>query len=152
DDLRPHYAQSFRCIGADCEDTCCHGLDVVIDKAGYQRLNSLQVFQKSINEHFVILQNPSESQYARLQLTQDFTCPLLSPNHLCGIQQEHGEYYLANICATYPRITQRIDGLRETALLLSCPEAARLVLLNPHLIAENMSSRAHRYSRFTQAI
>ena len=35
---------------------------------------------------------------------------------------------------SYPRTSRRIDGLIEKALYLSCPEAARLVLLNPNLM------------------
>jgi lysine-N-methylase len=46
-------------------------------------------------------------------------------------------------------VTQRIDGLRETALLLSCPEAARLVLLNPKLIpCDEATVNVPRYHRF----
>lgn len=146
--LRPQYAKKFRCIGTECEDTCCHGLDVVIDKDGYHRLQSIPSFQPRMQEHFVILDQASDSRYARIQLTPSYSCPFLSAERLCGIQQEHGEYYLAELCATYPRVSQRIDGLRETALLLSCPEAARLVLLDPHLLPdEEQSSELPRYHR-----
>lgn len=148
--LRPQYAKQFRCIGSDCEDTCCHGLDVVIDKTAYERFQSLPGFQPRVDEHFVVIaNNPTDSQYARIKLTPSFTCPFLSPDRICGIQQQHGEYYLADICASYPRVTQRIDGLSETALLLSCPEAARLVLLNPSLLPFEESALP-RYHRFTQ--
>ncbi len=148
DYLRPQYAKAFRCIGSDCEDTCCHGLDVVVDKAGYDRLRSLPDLQEEM-QHFVILPNASESLYARIQLTGSYTCPFLSAERLCSVQQKHGDYYLANICATYPRVSQRIDGLPETSLLLSCPEAARLVLLNPNLLPDVPADSA-RYQRFLQ--
>ena len=147
--LRPQYAKEFRCIGSDCEDTCCHGLDVVIDKVGYDRLRSLPEVQAQVQRHFVILQDGRESQYARIQLTASYTCPFLSAQRLCTLHREHGEYYLADICATYPRLTQSIDGLREVSLLLSCPEAARLVLLNPNLLPDEAADSA-RYERFIQ--
>jgi lysine-N-methylase len=101
-------------------------------------------------QHLVRIDDASEARYARIQLTPSYTCPFLSPNHLCGLQQEHGEFYLPEICATYPRLTQRIDGLRETTLLLSCPEAARLVLLNPNLQPSNDAATPNlpRYHRF----
>lgn len=149
--LRPHYAKAFRCIGSDCEDTCCHGLDVVVDQASYERLHSISGFASQAEQHLAVIDNPSESKYARIQLTTSFTCPFLSPERLCSIQKEHGEYYLADICANYPRVSQRIDGLRETALLLSCPEAARLVLLNPDLLPMEDSPPNLRYQRFTKA-
>jgi lysine-N-methylase len=148
--VRPHYAKEFRCIGSDCEDTCCHGLDVVIDKPAYEKLQSLPGFQPRLNEHFVVLANHStDSQYARIKLTPSCTCPFLSVDRMCGIQQEHGEYYLPDICASYPRVTQRIDGWSETALLLSCPEAARLVLLNPTLLPPD-EGNLPRYLRFSR--
>jgi lysine-N-methylase len=56
---------------------------------------------------------------------------------------------LADICASYPRLRQQIDGLPETSLLLSCPEAARLVLLNPNLLPDAPADSA-RYQRFLQ--
>jgi lysine-N-methylase len=149
--LRPHYATQFRCIGSDCEDTCCHGLDVVIDKTAYQRFQSHPAFQPRVDEHFVVITNPTDAQYARIKLTRSFTCPFFSVDRLCSIQQKQGEYYLADICASYPRVTQKIDGFSETALLLSCPEAARLVLLNPSLVSFEETTLP-RYHRFTQMV
>jgi len=122
----------------------------VIDRAAYEKYRSLPAFQARM-QHLVRIDDASESRYARIQLTPSYTCPFLSSNCLCGIQLEHGEFYLPGICATYPRLTQRIDGLRETTLLLSCPEAARLVLLNPKLIPsdDGASSNRSRYHRFS---
>src|ERR1017187_7090768 len=39
--LRAAYAQSFRCIGSDCEDTCCQGWGVPIDQAAYEKYQNL---------------------------------------------------------------------------------------------------------------
>jgi lysine-N-methylase len=150
--LRPQYAKAFRCIGSECEDTCCHGMDVVIDKATYQKYEALPRFQPLL-QHFVLIANhPTDSQHARIQLTPSYTCPFLSAERLCGIQKEHGSEYLADICTSYPRVTRRIDGLMEKALLLSCPEAARLVLLSPQLMEPDRSVTGDRspYYRFFQ--
>jgi lysine-N-methylase len=146
--LRPHYAKNFRCIGPECEDTCCQGWDVVIDKGAYHDLQSLPKFQPKAKDYLVVITNPTQSEYARIQLTPENTCPFLSSERLCSIQQQYGERYLPGICASYPRATRTIDGLKETALLLACPEAARLVLLNPDLVQPEESG-ASRYSRFT---
>ncbi len=150
DHLRPQYAKAFHCLGSDCEDTCCHGLDVVVDRATYEKYRSAPAFHARM-QHLLPVTGASESRYARIQLTASYTCPFLSSNRLCGIQQEHGELYLAEICANYPRLTQRIDGLRETTLLLSCPEAARLVLFNPKLIPTDDAATGNlpRYHRFS---
>ncbi len=61
-------------------------------------------------------------------------CPLLTAGSLCKIQTEHGEGLLPHTCATYPRIVYRVAERTETALSLSCPEAARMVLLTPRLL------------------
>jgi lysine-N-methylase len=126
-------------------------MDVVIDRTTYEKYRSAPAFAVRM-QHFLPLTDASESRYARIQLTPSYSCPFLSPNRLCGIQQERGDFYLSDICATYPRLTQRIDGLRETALLLSCPEAARLVLLNPKLIPVDDEATANlpRYHRFSR--
>lgn len=31
----PEYVKEFKCIGAECEDDCCHGWSVFIDKDSY---------------------------------------------------------------------------------------------------------------------
>ncbi|WXR62260.1 hypothetical protein WG909_03245 [Peptostreptococcaceae bacterium AGR-M142] len=36
DVLVPTYFKDFRCIGASCEDTCCKGWDVFVDKNAYK--------------------------------------------------------------------------------------------------------------------
>ena len=41
DHLRPHYAKNFHCIGTRCQDNCCRGWNVFIDKSTYQRYQSL---------------------------------------------------------------------------------------------------------------
>jgi lysine-N-methylase len=79
------------------------------------------------------------AQFARVQMSSNNVCPFLNVEKLCQIQAEHGEDFLSVTCATYPRIAHRIDGLEERALSLSCPEAARLVLLTPHLLAADMA-------------
>ena len=147
DHLRPQYAKHFRCIGTDCEDTCCHGLDVVVDKSAYERFNAPRL--RHLLEQFEEIEgNQTDSRYARVKLTPAFRCPLLSSNRLCSIQQQYGEAYLPEVCRSYPRISRRIDGLPETALLLSCPEAARLVLLNQELIPAVTNRGLSRYEEF----
>lgn len=133
--LRPQYAKTFRCIGSECEDTCCRGFAVTIDRATYQRYERSPKFQPLLKTHFVaITPHPTDAAYARIQLTPEFKCPFLTAEQLCGIQQEHGSDYLSETCLSYPRASRRIDGLIEKALYLSCPEAARLVLLDPNLL------------------
>jgi lysine-N-methylase len=148
--LRPRYANTFRCIGSECEDTCCHGMDVVIDKATYQKYQSTPGLQPVLQHLVLMTGNPTDSHHARIQLSPSYTCPFLATDRLCSIQKQYGEDYLSVACSTYPRVTRRIDGLMEKALLLSCPEAARLVLLNPALLQPDptVTDRRSPYYRF----
>lgn len=150
DHLRPHYAKEFRCITSACEDICCHGLDVVIDREVFEKYQSTSRLQHLLEHVQRCPGRPSDQQYARISLDASATCPFLSPARLCGIQQEFGEPCMPEICTRYPRVTRRVDGLLENALHLSCPEAARVVLLNPHLTQPDPSitgdlSPYHRY-------
>ncbi|SHH27451.1 lysine-N-methylase [Thermosyntropha lipolytica DSM 11003] len=62
---------------------------------------------------------------------------------LCKIQRNLGEEYLSDTCALYPRHLVKIDGRHERSLTMSCPEAARLALLNPDGMAfENIEEDA----------
>jgi lysine-N-methylase len=55
-------------------------------------------------------------------------CPFMEEK-LCGIQKTLGEDKLSDTCATYPRNNRLLGGQHEQSLTLSCPEAARLALL-----------------------
>jgi hypothetical protein len=57
-------------------------------------------------------------------------CPFLSAG-LCSIQQRLGEGFLPKMCATYPRVVNRVDDVLQRSLDLACPEASRVLLLDP---------------------
>jgi len=141
------YAQNFHCIGSACEDTCCQGWGVPIDQATYQKYQQLPTSQLRVLIDSSILTMPEgskSSSFAKIRMDGANQCPMLSADRLCRIQLELGESYLSDVCATYPRVIQETDGIRETALTLSCPEAARLVLLDPELLARELQSTAER--------
>jgi lysine-N-methylase len=136
--IRAQYAESFRCIGSDCEDTCCQGWSVPIDQAAFEKYQSLppSPLRTLIDASLLAMPEPARpATFAKIQMNGSNQCPLLTADRLCSIQAEMGEGFLSHACATYPRIHQSIDGIQQTALTLSCPEAARLVLLSPKLIS-----------------
>lgn len=73
--------------------------------------------------------HPSDDNYARIKLSSP-ACPFLAEG-LCSIQKKLGEEYLSFMCSAYPRITNVVDDVLQRSLDLSCPEAARIVLLDP---------------------
>jgi lysine-N-methylase len=133
------YAGRFRCIGPACEDTCCQGWNVPIDQPAWEKYQSLpeSPLRTEINSSILIAPaaaaGAKPAAFASLQMNEANQCPLLTEDRLCRVHKELGEGFLSYTCATYPRIPRSVDGIAESALALSCPEAARVVLLSPEL-------------------
>lgn len=132
--LMPTYASRFVCIGGDCEDTCCAGWGVALDRESFLRYHDCQdpVLRPLFLEH--VQENPSSKSsrdFGHIAPREDAcrSCGLLSDRRLCLIQERLGEEALSDICAHYPRTFYQVGELHQMALTLSCPEAARLALL-----------------------
>ena len=131
--LQPRSYHAFRCIGADCEDTCCIGWNVNVDKATYELYQRCEDPQLATALHELVTinsGNPTDNNYARIKLSTP-ACPFLSEG-LCSIQKKLGEEYLSMMCSAYPRNMNVVDDVLHRSLDLSCPEAARIVLLDPN--------------------
>jgi lysine-N-methylase len=61
-------------------------------------------------------------------------CSLLDHDMLCSIQKQLGRELLPTACSIFPRSISKVDGELEVSLSLSCPEAARNVLLDETFI------------------
>ncbi|MGB7585107.1 MAG: flagellin lysine-N-methylase [Terriglobales bacterium] len=146
--IRPTYAESFRCIGPACEDICCKGWVIPVDRAANDRFQTLPPSPlRALIDANILLTPPSgdssqPATFATFRMTARNACPLLTEESLCRIQTERGEAFLPHACATYPRIVYSVGNMEEKALALSCPEAARLVLLNPALLSLGHSAIA----------
>lgn len=134
---QPTYAGLFRCIGPVCEDTCCGGWDIPVDKITYQKYRTFPAEKLgSLVAHFVseCVDSPHENLYASIRRKQDGSCPFFGADRLCGIQKEYGAKLLTSTCSLYPRSLSSVDGQLEGSLSLSCPEAARAVLLDEYSV------------------
>lgn len=135
--LQPQYVSQFHCIGPACEDSCCIGWRVQIDKDTYKRYRDCpdsilrEQMDEKVKRHRT---NPTDGNYAKIKLNPDGHCPFIDEDKLCSIQRKLGEEYLSVTCTIYPRITNTINGITEKSLTMSCPEAARKALLNPALM------------------
>lgn len=131
----PEYMSRFMCIGGSCEDNCCIGWDVDIDKATYMKYQKVSHPQMKRELERYIRRNPDcydeTIDFAFAKLDAHKRCSFLNADHLCMIQKHLGEPYLSNVCGTFPRIYNRIDGNLELSATLSCPEVARHVLKEP---------------------
>jgi len=131
--LIPEYMKQFSCIGAECEDTCCNGWTINIDKNTYKKYRKLSPqkiktdIEKSIKRN---KNNSSEGYYAEF-VKSHRGCPLQSEEGWCRVHSELGESYLSNTCSIFPRMYNNFDGTIEMGGSLACPEITRLALLNP---------------------
>jgi lysine-N-methylase len=133
----PTYAAVFRCIGADCEDTCCGEWDIPVDRRTYEEYRKFPLGKLgSVVSEFVSICSPAQPDelYAQIRRGPSGQCPFFGADHLCGIQREYGPELLSATCSIYPRSLSRIGGELEGSLSLSCPEAARNVLLSPEFM------------------
>ena len=130
---RPTYAAAFRCIGSSCEDDCCHGWTIPLDRRTYEKyqLFPVDALGAVVQQFVTLAPEEPESLHARINLAPSGFCPFFGRDRLCGIQKEYGGGLLSATCSIYPRTLNSVDGLLEGSLTLSCPEAARQVLLDP---------------------
>lgn len=135
DTVRPNYMEKFRCIGSACEDSCCAGWRVVFDKrTARSYLNSKdpeihKIANKAIKK---VKTDRSSQNHSFIQMDpQTAACPFLQSDKLCMIQSRMGENALSKVCSTYPRHVGGVAGQMIEVATLSCPEAARLCLLDP---------------------
>lgn len=125
---RPDYYTKFRCLGAACPDTCCRDWSVVPDG---EALADYAAAPSPLRERIAQNLVADEDGDVCFRLDERGMCTLLTPDGLCAIQRDWGEAHLCAHCAAYPRFTEEFGCLAETALAISCPEAARLLRSAP---------------------
>lgn len=142
----PRYLKEFKCIGGKCTDSCCVGWDVDIDKITFRQYFKVQdkemktMFQKNV--HYNEEHQCAEVDYGRVKLKSDIRCPFLDEENYCIIYNKLGEEYLSNVCTSFPRVTNIVDGCYEMSLDVACPEAARILLLKEEGIEFTESEEA----------
>jgi len=130
--LIPEYLNDFSCIGGDCEDTCCAGWNITVDKKTYQayrKVHEPELKEKLQNYVKRNRKQNDDHNYAKIILNDNKKCNMMLDDGLCSIHKELGEEFLCNTCAIYPRHITQVGNVTEKSLTLSCPEAARVVLL-----------------------
>jgi lysine-N-methylase len=136
----PDYYPKFNCIGPDCEDTCCSGWwNVSVDHDTF--LKYQQSTQPELAPLFKIAVSknklPSADQknnFGMMQMKADGECHFLQEDKLCSIHKFMGAQALSDTCRLYPRYLNQFGAQLEHSLGISCPEAARLILLHPQPI------------------
>jgi lysine-N-methylase len=150
--LLPRYVTRFQCLGDKCEDSCCRGWVVNIDKPTYDAYRDSP--DRKLRESVELnRENRTDQQYGHIALKHGVDCTLVE-NGLCSVHKNMGEDYLSHVCYTYPRQTNQVEGTYEQTLELSCVEAARQALLAPDafdFVEGPITARAEMVREFVPA-
>lgn len=119
---RPDYYASFACLADRCPDNCCHGWEVVPDRASLEKYRALE------DGEWLMQHVACEDGAYYFADTEDGKCPFLDEDGLCVMQKRLSEEGLCVTCRRYPRFVNYFGAAADEGLELSCPEAARLIL------------------------
>ena len=147
---RPAYYDRFRCLASQCPDSCCQEWSVQVDEDALALYRSLP---GPLGERLrsVLTLEDGDTVFA----VENGRCPMWRDDGLCRIQAELGEQALCRVCREFPRIRHDFGDFAELQLELSCPEAARLILLSPpepRLTHEEPDAAPPEYDREEMAL
>lgn len=133
--IQPEYLNDFNCIADKCEDTCCGGWGVQIDKKTFKKYKQLQkqsVTNKVFFQGKYIINKKSISphDYGIMRLDAEGRCMFLNNQNLCEIVLKHGPDQLCNTCKSFPRTSSyyQVSNSQEVSLTTACPEATRKLI------------------------
>ena len=119
---------TFSCLGESCEDTCCQGWSMQVDDA------TKQLYEQAAPELLDSIEPAQEASWIMRKNPATGFCVKFD-NGLCGIHKEYGDRYLGNACHFYPRATRALGSHLIMTASLSCPEIARIALVEGHTSA-----------------
>ena len=118
----PDYYKEFHCIADKCEDTCCAGWQIIIDK---KALNKYKKIRGDFRKRMLISVDWLQGAFRQ---DKEKRCAFLNENNLCDLYLNQGEEGFCKTCREYPRHTEEFEGVREITLSISCPEVARILM------------------------
>lgn len=129
--IMPSYMQTFRCIASECEETCCAGWYIAVDETTYKKYKKVKApeMKRRLEKELVVKKGSIQGACTAKIKLKNNRCAFLNQNNLCDIYTQLGESYLSETCKMYPRNTNQLGERVELSLALSCPEAARQILL-----------------------
>ena len=139
--ILPDYYSGFRCIADACQNTCCRGWEIELDRrtaAFYIKLSGKEgVLSGKLKKALSFPEGKEEK--AHIVLREDGRCPFLTENGLCELITEYGEDVLSEICREHPRFRNMYGNIEETGLGLCCEEAARIILSKKGTVTYKLS-------------
>lgn len=118
----PDYYKEFQCTADRCEDTCCAGWQIVVDKKALNKYKQVRgPFLKRILTGVDFMNGTFRHR-------KEKRCAFLNEENLCDMYIGIGEASLCRTCRLYPRHIEEFEGVREITLSVSCPEVARILM------------------------
>lgn len=111
----------FECLGDQCPDTCCQGWGMQLTR------ETVALYETRAPELLEAVVSGEAEFVMRRDPTSDF-CVKFEAGW-CGIHRDYGSDFLGDACHFFPRITRAMGDTVLTTAALSCPESARLMLL-----------------------
>ena len=120
--IRPDYYTEFHCTASACEDTCCAGWQIVIDKKSLKKYKTVKgSFRRR-------LRRGTDWKEQVFRQKEEKRCAFLNDENLCDLYTALGNANLCRTCRRYPRHIEEFEGVREITLSLSCPEVAKILM------------------------
>lgn len=132
--IQPSNVEKFFCDASQCDEHCCQKWKITIDKDTYFRY--LRIKDKLIRDRIISSiqknkgKNVQDGEFATIKLNKQMRCPLQDDDLRCFIQKNLGEPYLSYTCNMYPRRIHQLNGYFWQSIDVSCPLAAKAVLLD----------------------
>lgn len=118
----PDYYKEFTCLADACEDTCCAGWQIVVDK------KSLKKYKEEKSDYRKVLKRGVDFKNETFRQDENKRCAFLNDSNLCEMYLHLGPESLCKTCRMYPRHVEEFENVREITLSVSCPEVARILL------------------------
>lgn len=125
----PDYYKEFKCTADACEDTCCAGWQIVIDRQSLENYQNVLKPGSKVEKEFrsKMLRSVNWLQ-GTFRQDKEKRCAFLNEKNLCDMYAKLGEKSLCKTCRLYPRHIEEFEGVREITLSVSCPEVARILM------------------------
>lgn len=148
--LTPKYYKEFKCIGPDCEDSCCsNGFFIKVNKKDYDFL----IYKSKLKDKIKHVFQKTEylGYYAKINM-ENGRCSMLTKEDLCSIYTADGPHRMPKTCRDYPRIENKRGGIIGRRLVLSCPEAVRKLFFDERAMEmtqtiECSNQKKNKYTR-----
>ena len=123
------FYNEFVCIGGQCIDNCCKEWEIAIEEDTYRKYASLEEPLRSwICDHIGEEEQEGQEKCRKIVLNSDGRCPFLNRQNLCDIYSLVSPDAMSSVCQTYPRRIRQYYDVFMGTLMLSCPEAARMII------------------------